>query len=1147
MQTCVPGIGILAAIALAASSAAQPVFVDSAAIGNNDGTSWANAYLDLQSALSDGTTRAIWVKAGVYRPGNPGEQSARFSISQRTLYGGFAGNESNLAQRNTLANVTILSADLVGDDGPDFSNRADNSPVLVDLDSASLDGVFLRGATDHAVIMAGITRVVSCIFHENSGACVASDLSAPPAFLNAVDNCRFLRNGGKAIDVESRAQIRNCEFQRNGLLTGEPAVAIRPRRSVNTSQSNVINCNFLDNPGGALHAGGAASDSHAVYLTNSILLGNGGNPFSGVVRRHAAWCVIDHWLSHDLTNATFFAVLDVDPRFYDADGDDGVPATLDDNLRLAPDSPCIDAGNSTYVSPGRDIEGTPRILHCRPDIGAFENWAYLRDCDQNGVADACEIRDDPDLDSDRNNVLDKCDWWYADCDDNNVPDRCQVGEDDDADGVLNECEGMVRPLTLIAPADASIAALTGEGAYVLFAMPSASGGYGEVSVNADVASGSLLPIGTTSITATATDQAGSTVTATFRVTVNAPPDTGNGSNGEDNAGDGDVSGDDESEGAPWLPCALFPVITLTIAFRLVLVQNRGSVQAGRRNQSASFWLLLIASALAGSSLIPAERAIATDCNGNGIPDETEWTPPSGSGLHVYVNAAATGADTGASWQDAHTSLHAGICTAQRLRAQIPNSPIVRISIAAGVYRPSGAAEGYDRTRSFIFPHAVHLQGSYSLSDAGEWVQDVERTPTILDGDLLGDDAAGFVNYADNSECVVRFPENRSVTLDRVHIRGGNAPASGGGLSGVGDIRLTYCRVYENRAQHSGGAVSVTSHVSRLFAQATLFRQNEAPAGSAIHMSDRATLWVTTCIVAGNGAFTGGAAIEQSANAGGADIAGCTVVGNIGGAYRSNSSSSSSINTSILWRNGTTPVTAQSVRYSLIPGGHAGAGNIDADPAFANEDGPDGLIGTADDDYHLTASSPCVNTGRYSYRFTDYDGDLEQRECAYDMGALESAFAPDCDGDGRGDQCQAEADWRVDIDRNTVPDICQPCIFTDCNRNGLGDKWELDIDGDGLIDECDDFPNDPTLSFRVPISLGCPPDLSVVAQSSRGAVVAIMLPAAGGGIGAVMVTSDAPADGVFPVGTTAVTIRARDEVGSETNCRMYITVEPPRGL
>lgn len=96
-------------------------YVDSSMADNNgNGTSWAAAKKDVQNAINAASSGdQIWVKAGTYKPteipdGNYGtirDYSIHLKDSVK-LYGGFTGNETNLAQRNWLTNVTILSGNV---------------------------------------------------------------------------------------------------------------------------------------------------------------------------------------------------------------------------------------------------------------------------------------------------------------------------------------------------------------------------------------------------------------------------------------------------------------------------------------------------------------------------------------------------------------------------------------------------------------------------------------------------------------------------------------------------------------------------------------------------------------------------------------------------------------------------------------------------------------------------------------------------------------------------------------------------------------------------------------------------------------------------------------------------------------------------
>ncbi len=102
--------------------ATGPCFVKQSAGGLNNGSSWTNAFTNLQTALGTPACTEIWVAAGVYKPG--ASRTNTFNIKSGLLvYGGFVGTETLLGQRNPTANITILSGDIDSNDTNSDGNQ----------------------------------------------------------------------------------------------------------------------------------------------------------------------------------------------------------------------------------------------------------------------------------------------------------------------------------------------------------------------------------------------------------------------------------------------------------------------------------------------------------------------------------------------------------------------------------------------------------------------------------------------------------------------------------------------------------------------------------------------------------------------------------------------------------------------------------------------------------------------------------------------------------------------------------------------------------------------------------------------------------------------------------------------------------------
>ncbi len=100
--------GWMTAINLAA---ADPIFVDLNAAGDNNGSSWTDAYTNLQTAIEEAVSDdVLWVAEGVYTNDIDGTES--FSIDKSlTIYGGFTNGMETLGDRDATAHPTILDGE----------------------------------------------------------------------------------------------------------------------------------------------------------------------------------------------------------------------------------------------------------------------------------------------------------------------------------------------------------------------------------------------------------------------------------------------------------------------------------------------------------------------------------------------------------------------------------------------------------------------------------------------------------------------------------------------------------------------------------------------------------------------------------------------------------------------------------------------------------------------------------------------------------------------------------------------------------------------------------------------------------------------------------------------------------------------------
>ena len=201
-------------------------------------------------------------------------------------------------------------------------------------------------------------------------------------------------------------------------------------------------------------------------------------------------------------------------------------------------------------------------------------------------------------------------------------------------------------------------------------------------------------------------------------------------------------------------------------------------------------------------------------------------------------------------------------------------------------------------------------------------------------------------------CVYRSGGTLSITIDRCTIRGNTGAFAGGGLElvDVSTATVTNSRFLDNTLSGNQG-YSIGGGIYATGTQAT----------------------INNCLIAGNTSTVQGGGIYCFLQSG--TILNCTIANNystMGGGISIGSNGISIVNT-IVWGNGGSQIqpgpTPPAITYSTIEGGLYASipTNAATDPRF---------VDSANGNYHLSAQSPCVNSGNSAVIgivATDLDG------------------------------------------------------------------------------------------------------------------------------------------------------------------------------
>ncbi|PKO15700.1 MAG: hypothetical protein CVU39_09250 [Chloroflexi bacterium HGW-Chloroflexi-10] len=287
-------------------------------IGNNsDGSSWDKAFTGLQAALSVAVSGdEIWVAAGVYTPGLS-QIDSFYLLPGVALYGGFAGGESSLAERNWVTNPTILSGDIDGNDINTDGNHIAETPADI-VGGNNYHVVFADGSItpitestilDGFIITAGKANGSNPNEWGGGFYCIGagSGKECSPSFRNVTFSGNTADYGGAMYNYgllgASSPSLTNVTFSGNTADYGGAMYNYGSYGGV--SSPNLVNVTFLGNSaankGGAMLNDGYKGTS-SPSLNHVTFSGNSADYFGGAMVNDGS---VGGTSRPSLTNVTF--------------------------------------------------------------------------------------------------------------------------------------------------------------------------------------------------------------------------------------------------------------------------------------------------------------------------------------------------------------------------------------------------------------------------------------------------------------------------------------------------------------------------------------------------------------------------------------------------------------------------------------------------------------------------------------------------------------------------------------------------------------------------------------------------------------------------------------------------------------------------
>jgi predicted outer membrane repeat protein len=277
---CLTGVGkltVTASLFLCSDIDAKTIYVNGAIGTSGKGTSWSNAYKYLRDALENSSASdEIFVAKGTYFPddgktGIIGNREFSFELNGQKVYGGFAGNETSLSQRNIQANPTSLSGAIWDQPGEDVYWSLN---VVKVISNSTLDGVIVENGHASGADSWNYPNVTR---YDEGGGCYVEAGQTLTLSGCIFRNNRALSFGGAIMVADNTGRViaKDCLFENNRIPLEYDITTSLPAGGAIKGNVQATNCRFIGNTVAAINfIGGTSSIGRGGAIAGDATLDN---------------------------------------------------------------------------------------------------------------------------------------------------------------------------------------------------------------------------------------------------------------------------------------------------------------------------------------------------------------------------------------------------------------------------------------------------------------------------------------------------------------------------------------------------------------------------------------------------------------------------------------------------------------------------------------------------------------------------------------------------------------------------------------------------------------------------------------------------------------------------------------------------------